>query len=91
MSMIDIHAMVTRYRQIRHLIEQLEDEADTIKAAITAEMETRQVTTLQTELFTVRWTPYQTSRIDTTALKEDFPDMAARYTKAVEARRFQVA
>ena len=31
------------------------------------------------------------SRVDTTALKKDMPDVAARYTKTTETRRFTFA
>jgi predicted phage-related endonuclease len=91
MSNAELAAKVKEYRQIQQFIKQLEDEADTLKAAITAEMEAQEAETVQAGLFTVKWTPYTAQRLDAAALKNELPDIAARYTKSTEIRRFQVA
>ncbi|MDR1002071.1 MAG: hypothetical protein LBL82_02215 [Oscillospiraceae bacterium] len=41
--------------------------------------------------YKIRWTAYTSNRVDTTALKKELPDIAARYTKTTESRRFTVA
>jgi predicted phage-related endonuclease len=79
------------YREIMAMIQELEEEAETLKAAMIAEMEVQKVDTLQADIFTIRYTKYQSSRLDASALKKELPDIAARYTKTTEARRFQVA
>jgi predicted phage-related endonuclease len=79
------------YREILAMIQELEEEAEALKAAMIAEMEVQEVDTLQADIFTIRYTKYQSSRVDTTALKKELPDVAARYTKTTETRRFQVA
>lgn len=91
MSQNEITAKIREYKELQIFIRQLADEAEAIKATITAEMETRQTDTMYTDIFTVKYTNYTSNRIDTTALKKELPDMAARYTKTTEARRFQVA
>lgn len=40
--------------------------------------------------FTVNWTPYTTSSLDTDRLKKELPDVAAIYTKTSSSRRFSV-
>lgn len=91
MSTIEISTKAKEYKELQNFIKQLQDEADTLKAAITAEMEATGTDTMTTDLFTIRWTEYQSARVDTTALKKELPDVAARYTKTSIAKRFQVA
>jgi len=79
------------YREIQAMIRELEAEAEAVKATITAHMDAEHIDTLQADIFTIKWTAYTSSRVDTTALKNELPDVAARYTKTTEARRFQVA
>jgi len=91
MSTVEITTKAKEYREIQAMIKQLEDEAEALKATITAEMEAKNTDTMQADVFTIRWTLYSNSRVDTTALKKELPDVAARFTKTTEARRFQVA
>ena len=79
------------YRELQAMIKELEAEAEAVKASITAELDAQGVDTIQADIFTIKWTAYTSSRIDTTAIKKELPDIAARYTKTTEARRFQVA
>lgn len=91
MSSIEITTKAREYRELQAFIQSLQEEADTLKNAITAEMEMRGVDTMQADIFTIRYTAYTSNRVDTTTLKRELPDVAARYTKTAEARRFQVA
>ena len=91
MSANEISTKAREYREVQALIKQLQEEADALKAEITAHMDAEQTDTLQADIFTIRWTAYQSSRVDTTALKNELPEVAARYSKTTTARRFQVA
>ena len=91
MTMNEITNKAKDYREIQALIKELEAEAEALKAAMIAHMEAQGADTLQADIFTIRWTAYTSNRVDTTALKKELPDVAARYTKTTEARRFQVA
>jgi len=91
MSSVDIVKAAKDYRELQAMIKELEAEADAIKANITAHMEAVNAETLQADVFTIKYTAYTTQRIDTAAIKKELPDVAARYTKTTEARRFQVA
>ena len=91
MAKQDIAAKAKEYRELQAMIKELEAEAEAVKATITAELDAQGVDTLQADIFTISWTVYTSQRVDTTALKKELPDIAARFTKATEARRFQVA
>ena len=91
MSRIELTSKAKDYREIQAMIKELQDEADAIKAAITAEMERAGDDIIQADIFTIKWQKYTTSRIDSTAFKTALPDLAATFTKTSTARRFQVA
>jgi len=91
MSSTELTTKARDYRELQAMIKELEAEADALKAAIIAEMEARGADTLQADVFTIKYTAYSSNRVDTTALKKELPDIAARYTKTTAARRFQVA
>ncbi|MDR0326577.1 MAG: hypothetical protein LBI19_10865 [Oscillospiraceae bacterium] len=91
MSTIDITKAAKDYREIQSMIKELEAEAEAIKTTITAHMDAENADTLQADIFTIKWTVYTSQRVDTATLKKELPDVAARYTKTTEARRFQVA
>jgi len=90
MSSIEMLDRVKQFKELQVFIKQLEEEAEGLKAAITAEMDVKQTDSLTVDVFTVKWTSYQSSRVDTTTLKKELPDIAARYTKTTEARRFAI-
>ena len=41
--------------------------------------------------YSVRWKSSTTSRLDTTKLKADHPDLVAQYTKTTNYRRFSIS
>jgi predicted phage-related endonuclease len=87
----EISTKIREFKELQIFIKQLEEEADGLKAGIIAKMEAQQTDTLQTDLFTVKYTAYTSSRVDTTSLRKELPEIAARYTTTTEARRFSVA
>ena len=91
MSVTEITSKAREYREIQSFIKELQDQADALKAAITAHMAAAGVDTMTADIFTIKNTAYTSSRVDTSALKAELPDVAARYTKTSEVRRFQVA
>jgi predicted phage-related endonuclease len=90
MTQLDITKAAQDYRDIQSMIKELENEAEGIKARLTAHMDAQGADTIQAGSFTVRWTSYNSQRVDTTSLKKELPEVAARYTKVTEARRFQI-
>ena len=49
------------------------------------------VNEMDVDIFKIRWTPITSERLDTTALKNELPDIAARFTKTTQSRRFVIA
>ena len=91
MTIFDITGKAKEYREIQAMIKELEGEAEALKATMIAELEAQNTDTLQADVFTIKWTSYTSNRIDSTALKNELPEIAARYTRTTEAKRFQVA
>ncbi|MBQ1291368.1 MAG: hypothetical protein IIY28_08480 [Lachnospiraceae bacterium] len=81
-------AKVTELQELKRMQEELtatiESITDEIKAAMGEQEE------LSAGAFRITWKPVTTSRIDTTALKKELPDVAARYLKTSTTRRFCV-
>lgn len=88
MSTATIIAKVTELQELKRMQEELtatiESITDEIKAAMGEQEE------LSAGAFRITWKPVTTSRIDTTALKKELPDVAARYLKTSTSRRFCV-
>ncbi len=88
MSTATIIAKVTELQELKRMQEELtatiESITDEIKAAMGEQEE------LSAGAFRITWKPVTTSRIDTTALKKELPDVAARYLKTSTTRRFCV-
>ncbi|MCL2387824.1 MAG: hypothetical protein FWC89_09800 [Defluviitaleaceae bacterium] len=71
-------------------LSELEKEIKDIEDTIKKEMTTRNVSELIVDVFKIRWKPFTTTRIDTTALKEELPEIAARYSKVTESHRLTI-
>ena len=84
----------TMESQIKELLElkRMREELDT--EILAAEDAIKQVMgdeeTLLAGAFKVTWTPYTTSRFDSTSFKKDHAELAAAYTKTTTSRRFSV-
>ena len=91
MTILEITGKAREYRELQIMIKELEGEAEALKIEMIAELEAQNVDTLQADVFTIKWTAYKSNRIDTTALKSELPEIAARFTRTSESRRFMVA
>ena len=88
------HTMKEKIEALRELMrmkEELEAEITALQDEIKAVMTAENVDTLRGTDYKVTWKAYQTSRIDSKALKADLPEIAAKYTKTTTARRFLIA
>lgn len=90
MSKIELLEKIRSYKELQLFIKQLTEEADAIKSVITAQMDAENTDTMTVDVFTVKNTTYQSSRVDTTALKKALPEVAERFTKTSEAKRFAI-
>ena len=91
MKIMEMANAAREYRELQAMIKELEAEADALKQQMIAEMDARQVDELAAGEYTIRWTAYESNRLDGKALKEELPEIADRYTKIATSTRFQVA
>ena len=81
---------VRQLKELTAFIKELEAEAETHRNAIIEEMTAQHTDSLQIDVFTVKYTPYTSSRLDSTALKKEMPEIAEKFTKITESRRFAI-
>ena len=89
--MASLESKIREYREYKRLAEEAQATADSIADELKAAMTESGETTAIVGEYKLSYTPYTSSRVDTAALKRELPDVAARYTKTTEARRFSVA
>lgn len=69
----------------------LEEQAETLKAEIKADMESKGLDELETKNFIIRWKEIISNRLDGKALKAALPEIYNQYCKVSASRRFTVA
>ena len=90
MTMNEITTTARNYREIQAMIKELELEAETLKQAMIREMDSRKAEELIAGMHRIKYTVYESQRIDTTSLKKHVPEIAEQFTKKTTATRFQV-
>ena len=83
-----MEAQIKELLELKRLREELDNEITQAEEAIKAVMGDEE--TLLAGAFKVTWTPYTTSRFDSTSFKKDHAELAAAYTKTTTTRRFSV-
>lgn len=88
MSNPTMEAQIKELLELKRMREELDNEITQAEEAIKAVMGDEE--TLLAGAFKVTWTPYTTSRFDSTSFKKDHAELAAAYTKTTTTRRFSV-
>ena len=88
---MDINALMAELAQYIRIQEEAAATVEAIKDQIKSQMQAAGVDTLVGAEHKATYKAVTSSRVDTSALKRDFPDVAARYTKTTETRRFTFA
>lgn len=88
---MDINASMAELAQYTRMAEEIATTIDGIKDAIKKYMEENQLETLTGNEHKATYKTVTSSRIDTTALKRNAPDIAEKYTKTTETKRFTFA
>jgi predicted phage-related endonuclease len=88
MSHAELEKTVYELQELKRLREELEAEIEAAESRIKAHMGDQEQ--LIAGPFKIRWSTVTSSRIDTTALKKELPDLAQRFTKTTTCRRFVV-
>ena len=74
--------------ELKRMKEELDNEIVQIEDEIKAVMGNEEL--LFAGAYKVTWTPYTTSRFDSSRFKKDHAELAAAYTKTTTTRRFSV-
>ena len=88
MSNPNMESQIKELLELKRMREELDNEITQAEEAIKAVMGDEE--TLLAGAFKVTWTPYTTSRFDSTSFKKDHAELAAAYTKTTTTRRFSV-
>ena len=88
MTTANIISKVTELQELKRMQEELTATIEAVTDEVKAVMGDQEE--LSAGAFRITWKPVTTSRIDTTALKKELPDIAARYQKTSTVRRFCV-
>ena len=83
-----IISKVQELMELRKMIEELQQEAETITDEIKAYMGTEE--TMMAGSYKVTWKETVSRRVDTTALKKVLGDALDEYTKTITTRPFKV-
>ncbi|MCL1807479.1 MAG: hypothetical protein FWG31_07235 [Oscillospiraceae bacterium] len=75
MTAIEMTVTVRAYREIQAEIKALQEQADTLKMAMIAEMDAQKVEELTAGEYTIRYTIYESIRLDSAKLKADHADL----------------
>ncbi|MEA5013143.1 MAG: hypothetical protein VB099_01160 [Candidatus Limiplasma sp.] len=89
MSIKELEAKALELKELQRMQEELEAEITATQDAIKAAMGDREEITAGA--FKITWKPVTSSRLDTTAIKKELPELAERFTKTTTTRRFLVA
>ena len=85
---MDINAIMAELAQYTRMAEEIAATVDGLKDTIKKYMEKNQLETLTGNEHKATYKTVTSSRIDTTALKRNAPDIAEKYTKTTETKRF---
>lgn len=90
MSQNEIAKKLRQIQELKRMSEELNAELEALTDEVKAEMTARGTEEMTIDIFKVRWTVIATNRIDTTSLKRELPDVAERYTKVTQSKRFSI-
>lgn len=91
MSTMEMNAKIKELRELKRMADELQAEIDAIQDSIKAEMTAQETDTLTGLDWKVTWKAVISNRLDSTALKKELPDIAARFMKQTVSRRFVLA
>lgn len=91
MSANEMASKVRELKELKAMMEELTAEITSIEDEIKAELTARNADEISVDVYKIRWTKVVSNRLDTTAIKKELPEVAARFTKQVESRRFTIA
>lgn len=88
---MNINQIMAELAQYIRMQEEASAMVESLKDQLKAQMQAAGVDTLAGDEHKATYKAVTSSRVDTTALKRDLPEIAAQYTKTTTARRFTFA
>lgn len=88
---MNINAIMTELAQYIRMQEEAAAMVESLKDQLKYQMQAAGVDTLTGDEHKATYKAVTSSRVDTSALKRDLPEIAAQYTKTTTARRFTFA
>lgn len=90
MGNLELSRVAKRARKLQLQIDALNADLEVLKNQLKSEMEQREVETLAGDDWKVTYKTVISNRLDTTAIKKELPEVAARYNKQVISKRFSL-
>ena len=87
-AMDNLNALMREIAEYTRMAEEVAATLDSLKDTLKKHMEENGLDSIAGSEHKASYKAVTSSRIDTTALKRDLPEIAAKYTKTTEARRF---
>lgn len=91
MSTTEINAKVKELRELRRMADELATEIEAVQDSIKSQMDAQGVDTLAGADWKVTWRPVTSTRLDSSALKKELQEIAARFMKQTTTRRSVLA
>lgn len=91
MSTNELTSKIRELKELRAMAEEIAAEITTIEDAIKAEMTARETEEMMIDVYKIRWTRVKSNRFDSTAFRKAMPELAEKFTRATETRRFSIA
>lgn len=88
MSIMELASKAQELQELKRMREELETEITAIEDSIKQHMGSSEEVIAGP--YKITWKAITSSRLDSTALKKELPDIAARFMKSTTARRFCV-
>ena len=91
MSNNELAKKLHQIKELQRMSEELTAELETLKDEVKQTRTAKNTDTLVIDCYKVTWKPVTSSRLDTTALKRELPEVAEKFTKTTESRRFTIS
>jgi len=91
MATNELVSKLNELTELRRMADDISAEIEAIQNEIKAHMNEANTDTLTAGNFKVTWKPVTSTRIDTTALRKDLPEIWSEYGRTTTTRRFSVA
>ena len=88
MSNPTLESTIHEILDLKRMREELDATITALEDSVKAVMGDEEL--LTAGAYKVSWKTFTSSRVDTTALKKELPDIAAQFTKQTTARRFSI-